>query len=392
MAIEITNPPAWPKESVSAGANMGTRSVLGSAGVGLASSAADSALGAVFNQVFAKRNAKMQSDMWKKLFDYQAEYNSPVNQLKRLYEAGINPLYNSEYGGSQSFQGGISSLPEQIGNGSFGENLERFLALMLENRKIDLTSERNKAENARDYASAKDSLQNAKLTEIRSQNEYDTAVANIRAIEAQTDKTNEEINLVRAQVSQCFSFMRAKRNEVLQNWNYVFQSIRRNDIDFFTSRWQKEQGAMARETDREQVDESVRHNKVMERYESVNIKQAGMRLENDIRHKNWSAVRDMIKDCQSSIAGYKLEASQSDIEKMLGAFSALTSIPTEELSDMPLDIGNDALEFLGDVVSFGAPIGAAKAAPAVGKLGVKTLGKKIVGNSTWKRAFERAVQ
>lgn len=78
MAIEITNPPAWPQETASAGANMGTRSVLGSAGVGLASSAADTAIGALFNQAFAKRNAKIQYNMWKKMFDYQADYNSPL--------------------------------------------------------------------------------------------------------------------------------------------------------------------------------------------------------------------------------------------------------------------------------------------------------------------------
>lgn len=67
---------------------------LSSIGSGLISGA--------FNQLFAGANARRQFRMWKQMQDYMNEYNSPVKQVERLKQAGLNPglMYSGNSGSS----------------------------------------------------------------------------------------------------------------------------------------------------------------------------------------------------------------------------------------------------------------------------------------------------
>lgn len=54
------------------------------------------------NQLFAGANARRQFRMWKQMQDYMNEYNSPVKQVERLKQAGLNPglMYSGNSGSS----------------------------------------------------------------------------------------------------------------------------------------------------------------------------------------------------------------------------------------------------------------------------------------------------
>ena len=82
--------------------------------IGAIASAADSTISSLLNQAFAKRNARLQFKYWNRMRDRLEWYESPTQQLQRLYDANINPLYNSEYAGSASSPETIGSLPTGV--------------------------------------------------------------------------------------------------------------------------------------------------------------------------------------------------------------------------------------------------------------------------------------
>lgn len=56
------------------------------------------------NQIFAGANARRQFRTWQRMQDYMNEYNSPVKQVERLKQAGLNPglMYSGNSGSSLS--------------------------------------------------------------------------------------------------------------------------------------------------------------------------------------------------------------------------------------------------------------------------------------------------
>lgn len=157
-------------------ASSGT-STLGAGAISAGIQAGSSLIGGLVNQAFAKRNARMQFQNWKKAFDYEAAYNSPKNQLNRLYEAGINPLYDSQFGGQ--IQGGMStgSLPESIDAPDLGKSFSDALAAF----GLALQERQTKVEEKR-----------AGLEEIHTQDEHNKAVEEVRVLQQKQELNEEE--------------------------------------------------------------------------------------------------------------------------------------------------------------------------------------------------------
>lgn len=157
-------------------ASSGT-SALGAGAISAGIQAGSSLIGGLVNQAFAKRNAAMQFKNWKKAFDYEAAYNSPKNQLNRLYEAGINPLFDSQFGGQ--IQGGMStgSLPESIDAPDLGKSFSDALAAF----GLALQERQTKVEEKR-----------AGLEEIHTQDEHNKAVEEVRVLQQKQELNEEE--------------------------------------------------------------------------------------------------------------------------------------------------------------------------------------------------------
>lgn len=101
--------------------------IIGGAVVGSAISAGGSLLGsgisslAGLSKLQSKRwrrdqdwLAGRQYDLWKQQFDYESNYNSPLAQMQRLREAGLNP--NLMYGEGNSATGNVAMSPVSGGS------------------------------------------------------------------------------------------------------------------------------------------------------------------------------------------------------------------------------------------------------------------------------------
>ena len=100
--------------------------LAGTAGIGTAFGAVDSAVGGLLNLA----NQAMQHHYWQKQYDttrsdyladrqHQEQYNSPANQMKLLQEAGLNPnlVYGKYQGAATS---GTSAPSNQSAKGTTG--------------------------------------------------------------------------------------------------------------------------------------------------------------------------------------------------------------------------------------------------------------------------------
>ena len=91
--------------------------ITGDAVLGAVSSMATSAIGSLFgmneaekNRKFNAEQAQLQRDWQEKMWNLSNEYNSPLQQMQRFKEAGLNP--NLVYGD------GAKSLAAQVGSGA----------------------------------------------------------------------------------------------------------------------------------------------------------------------------------------------------------------------------------------------------------------------------------
>lgn len=121
----------------------GISSFLSTPAGGFAGGVADTALGGVIGNYFTQKQNKQLYGYQKALFDYQAEYNSPVNQMARLREAGLNPNLVYENGaasltsvpsashGSASVQpaGGMTGLMQYYQRQNLQQDLDNKLAV-----------------------------------------------------------------------------------------------------------------------------------------------------------------------------------------------------------------------------------------------------------------------
>lgn len=69
--------------------------ILASAAAGLAGSVGSGLVNYLTGRSSQEYAAQLQLENWKKQFDYENQYNLPVNQLKRWASVGVNPFFNS---------------------------------------------------------------------------------------------------------------------------------------------------------------------------------------------------------------------------------------------------------------------------------------------------------
>ena len=97
------------------------------------------------NQLFAGFNSQRQFDIWKKMQDYMNEYNSPVKQVERLKQAGLNPglMYSGNSGSSLSASVGAPSGGSPTGVQTDPMALQR---MQNETKVSDATANRDNAQ------------------------------------------------------------------------------------------------------------------------------------------------------------------------------------------------------------------------------------------------------
>ena len=96
------------------------------------------------------KRAAMQSFLWQNyLMDKQNEYNKPINQMKRFYEAGLNPMLIY---GQQNLSASPSSAPEATVHASRGElNLLQKMQIAQEIRQQNANIALTKSQTMKNY-------------------------------------------------------------------------------------------------------------------------------------------------------------------------------------------------------------------------------------------------
>ena len=114
---------------------MGEISAPALIGAGAASSVAGTLTSWLTGRSSQEHAANLQFDNWKKMFDYEAAYNSPVNQLRRASKAGVNPFVSPT--GSQMLQMASAhgtpnaSIPVAFGSEGFGTSFSQIMQGLL---------------------------------------------------------------------------------------------------------------------------------------------------------------------------------------------------------------------------------------------------------------------
>lgn len=150
-------------------------------------------LGNIYQKAAEKRQWRRTLQMW----NMTNEYNAPINQMKRLKEAGLNPnlLYQNAMQGSSA---SMAQAPTSINQNPIGTALDRVTTLAnlklmqaqarKTNEEADLAAERAKSEQ-RDQA-----LKAAQEKNWNLKNSYDLATLDTR-----TERVLQDLNTSRVQ-------------------------------------------------------------------------------------------------------------------------------------------------------------------------------------------------
>lgn len=369
---------------------------LGQTGASVGSGLFGSLIGAAFAKRNAKINAKLQYQNWQKMFDYEANYNTPKAQLDRLYDAQINPLFNSDYSGMQQMSPLGADMPTQTDMG-FVDSLSTFMKLMLEDRQVSANENRVDAQNAADYAKASESAANAKLAEVKSVTEIPQAVAQIKALNAQASKDKKDVEYKDALISQTLTQAKVAWQQMLQGWDAANRDWQRVNKEWYETKWQERQGwfnastdRMNAQTNRFNQEEIARHNGVMEGIESYRAKtdRNAQELARDkfnwqMKQDNFEALRKTIETTQHNIFGIK-SISAKEVNQVLGVYGAIADLSPDEIQKLPDDLGMSMFDLISGIVTswtFGgflkggaSALGKGVASKAVSKAPIKVTG------------------
>ena len=199
------------------------------------------------SQNFAQQKKLMQyqdelnANRWNEQFNTITDYNSPKNQISRLTEAGVNPLYDSQFSGQSSAAiGANTSLPGY--NPSIPQidlsNLVNTLAqsffneknLKLEERKVKATEEKTGSDIRNNTAQTNSEIQvNAQKVE--------SMIAEQHKTEEQISEIKQNVASMKASVDQNWLALKQKGEQLAQGWSEL-------GIKKYTSDWQKELGML----------------------------------------------------------------------------------------------------------------------------------------------------
>lgn len=169
--------------------------------------------------------AQEELQRWQLQTDYENEYNSPLNQLNRLYEAQINPLFGSDFSNSSSSpsltpfsesSAPIDYLPQ------LGANLKDIAQLGLNADLANSQIKLNESAGALNTAQARKAGADAHISEIRSKTEMDARLAEINNLLASGELTKEQRNKVRTDIMQSWQYL---ANDSQQTYNGFLQAV-----------------------------------------------------------------------------------------------------------------------------------------------------------------------
>ena len=190
-------------------------------GVGAVGNILSGVVGNIFNQKYARRQRDYEREMYQKTVDnaerfwnMENQYNSPVMQMQRLKEAGLNP--NLVYGNGADAQGGnINNPSPSVSNNAGtstnplqGLNLGGVLSTMYNLKQqaaeTDLIQQKIKSDitNQRLIA-VSTALKELESNKLRLSNQFDKDTYNTRRnqLEAELSKTLADIDNTRQQTS-----------------------------------------------------------------------------------------------------------------------------------------------------------------------------------------------
>lgn len=182
---------------------------------------------------------ELNSNRWNEQFNTIANYNTPKNQIGRLQEAGVNPLFDSQFGGQTSASiGANTSLPSytptmpqielsQLVN-TLAQSFFNEKNLKLEERKVKATEEKTGADIRNNTAQT-----NSEVA-VNSQTVLNMIEDNNKT-KAQIDEIKQNIASMKASVDQNWLNLRQQGEKLAQGWADL-------GIKKYTSDWQKELG------------------------------------------------------------------------------------------------------------------------------------------------------
>lgn len=224
-------------------------------------SAGASLVNGVLGLAGQKLASKYQMQNWQKQFDLINAYNHPKQQLERLYDAGINPLYNSDFSGNSVAS--ISSSSPELGVPNLGlvENYERARESMFNRSQEELQTEylRWKIENEKEQS--KEHGANAAAIPIRTAAEFQESMAHTETLLSEKDLNDEKRNEVKANIERMQAFTRIQENELrLKFWQYKLEKRKfeyhkeSNDYSLATDRMNATANQMSARTNRLQFE------------------------------------------------------------------------------------------------------------------------------------------
>lgn len=144
-----------------------------------------------------KKEAKRAFNYSKRMFDYQNAYNTPAKQMQRLREAGLNPALMYGQGTTGNAQGYPQMQPQQMQNPLQLEALRSIAEIKnieaqtnKTNAEVTLTNRKAVTELSNKLnidAQRANTIQNT--LNLKTQNEVNQFISDIKAIESQRAKT-----------------------------------------------------------------------------------------------------------------------------------------------------------------------------------------------------------
>lgn len=220
--------------------------------LGLFSGIASTAINASLTSEMNEKQFKQQKDLmryqdelnanrWQQQFNQIAGYNEPANQLQRLEKAGINPLFDSQFGGqtaasiqaNTSLPGYSPSAPQVdliSGISKLAENLFNAQNLKLEDRKVKALEEKTGADikNQTDATLSQCAVNLQTIQNMMKQNEK---------TDADMKKIATDIEATKQSLLQNWEQIRYKGEEIAQGWKKL-------GIEDYTSKWQEQVARM----------------------------------------------------------------------------------------------------------------------------------------------------
>lgn len=175
------------------------------------------------DNLFYKRNLKLQTEAQKELIDYQNEYNSPTAQMQRLMEAGLNPnlVYGSQApaGVSGNASAPSGAMPQSHTTYDFANSMARIAQM-------------KQAESAVNLNKALTNKANAEADYVRSQDQYYPEY-----MESVIRKSNQEIFTLASQEN--LNISQAALNYAEKTLKEAQELYTRGEIDLQTYRKQE---------------------------------------------------------------------------------------------------------------------------------------------------------